>query len=493
MKLGFDNDKYLKMQSDHIRERINQFGDKLYLEFGGKLFDDFHASRVLPGFAPDSKLRMLLQLADQAEIVIAISAADIEKNKIRSDLGITYDVDVLRLIQAFTDKGLYVGSVVITHYSGQASADTFKTKLEHMDIRVYRHYTIDGYPGNVPLIVSDDGYGKNDFIETSKPLVIVTAPGPGSGKMAACLSQLYHENKRGVKAGYAKFETFPIWNIPLKHPVNLAYEAATADLNDVNMIDPFHLEAYGVTTVNYNRDIEIFPVLCAIFEGIFGENPYKSPTDMGVNMVGFAITDDDACRDASKMEIVRRYFAAVESVRRTGVGDEQVDRLKLIMKKAGIDKNYSPARSAALTREQLTGSPVGAMVMPDGSVVTGKTSTRLGAASSLIMNALKHVSGVDLELEVISDEAIEPISKLKTHFLGSKNPRLHTDETLMALSITSATSETAARVLSGLEQLRGCDAFFSVIISPTDETVLRKLGINVCCEPKFERRGFFHR
>ena len=332
MKLGFDNDKYLKMQSDHIRERINQFGDKLYLEFGGKLFDDFHASRVLPGFAPDSKLRMLLQLADQAEIVIAISAADIEKNKIRSDLGITYDVDVLRLIQAFTDKGLYVGSVVITHYSGQASADTFKTKLEHMDIRVYRHYTIDGYPGNVPLIVSDDGYGKNDFIETSKPLVIVTAPGPGSGKMAACLSQLYHENKRGVKAGYAKFETFPIWNIPLKHPVNLAYEAATADLNDVNMIDPFHLEAYGVTTVNYNRDIEIFPVLCAIFEGIFGENPYKSPTDMGVNMAGKCIFDDEACCEASKQEIIRRYYQALNRVAKEEGSKDEVYKIELLMK-----------------------------------------------------------------------------------------------------------------------------------------------------------------
>ena len=341
--------------------------------------------------------------------------------------------------------------------------------------------------------MSDDGYGKNEFVETTRPLVVVTAPGPGSGKLATCLSQLYHEHKHGTAAGYAKFETFPVWNLPLTHPVNIAYEAATADLDDANIIDSFHLEAYNKTTVNYNRDVEAFPVVRALMEKILGESPYQSPTDMGVNMVGFAITDDDACRDASKMEIVRRYFAAVEAVRRTGVGDEQVDRLKLIMKKAGIDKNYSPARSAALTREQLTGGPVGAMVMPDGSVVTGKTSTRLGAASSLIMNALKHVSGVDLELEVISDEAIEPISKLKTHFLGSKNPRLHTDETLMALSITSATSETAARVLSGLEQLRGCDAFFSVIISPTDETVLRKLGINVCCEPKFERRGFFHR
>lgn len=493
MKIGFDNEKYLALQAEHIRQRMSQFGGKLYLEFGGKLFDDYHASRVLPGFQPDSKIRMLETIRDDVEIVIAICAGDIEKNKTRGDLGIGYDQDVLRLIDVFRGLGFYVGSVVITQYAGQPAADVFRNRLNALGIPAKLHYPIEGYPHDVDLIVSDDGYGRNEFVETTRPLVVVTAPGPGSGKLATCLSQLYHEHKHGTAAGYAKFETFPVWNLPLTHPVNIAYEAATADLDDANIIDSFHLEAYNKTTVNYNRDVEAFPVVRALMEKILGESPYQSPTDMGVNMVGFAITDDDACRDASKMEIVRRYFAAVEAVRRTGVGDEQVDRLKLIMKKAGIDKNYSPARSAALTREQLTGGPVGAMVMPDGSVVTGKTSTRLGAASSLIMNALKHVSGVDLELEVISDEAIEPISKLKTHFLGSKNPRLHTDETLMALSITSATSETAARVLSGLEQLRGCDAFFSVIISPTDETVLRKLGINVCCEPKFERHGFFHR
>ena len=493
MKIGFDNDKYLAMQSEHIRERIKKFDNKLYLEFGGKLFDDYHASRVLPGFQPDSKLQMLLQLKEQAEVVVVISAEDIVANKMRGDYGITYDVDVLRLIDAFQGVGLFVGSVCVTKYTDAPEVTAFEQKLNALGIRTFRHYKIPGYPNDVAHIVSDDGYGKNDYIETERPLVVITAPGPGSGKMATCLSQLYHEHKHGTAAGYAKFETFPVWNLPLTHPVNIAYEAATADLDDANIIDSFHLEAYNKTTVNYNRDVEAFPVVRALMEKILGKSPYQSPTDMGVNMVGFAITDDDACRDASKMEIVRRYFTAVENVRRTGMGDEQVDRLKIIMKKAGIDKNYSPARSAALTREQLTGGPVGAMVMPDGSVVTGKTSTRLGAASSLIMNALKHVSGVDLELEVISDEAIEPISKLKTHFLGSKNPRLHTDETLMALSITSATSETAARALSGLEQLRGCDAFFSVIISPTDETVLRKLGINVCCEPKFERRGFFHR
>ena len=377
MKTGFDNNRYLKMQSDHIRERINQFGDKLYLEFGGKLFDDYHASRVLPGFAPDSKLSMLLQLADQSEIVIVISAADIEKNKIRSDLGITYDVDVLRLIQSFTDKGLYVGSVVITHYSGQASADLFKHKLEHMGVRVYRHYTIDGYPSNVALIVSDEGYGKNDYIETSKPLVIVTAPGPGSGKMATCLSQLYHENKRGIKAGYAKFETFPIWNIPLKHPVNLAYEAATADLNDVNMIDPFHLEAYGETTVNYNRDIEIFPVLSAIFEGIYGENPYKSPTDMGVNMVGTCIIDDEACCEASRQEIIRRYYHALNRVAREDSGRDEVYKIELLMKQAKITPEMRRVVPAALERAARKGSPAAAIELPDGSIAKiGRASCR---------------------------------------------------------------------------------------------------------------------
>ena len=492
-KQAFSSEQYLNLQRDHILERINQFDGKLYLEFGGKMLEDFHAARVLPGYEPDNKIKLLQELKDQVEVVIAINASNIEHSKARGDLGITYDEDVLRLVDLFRGNGFAVAAVVITQYAGQPAADVFRNRLNALGIPAKLHYPIEGYPHDVDLIVSDDGYGKNEFVETTRPLVVVTAPGPGSGKLATCLSQLYHEHKHGTAAGYAKFETFPVWNLPLSHPVNIAYEAATADLDDANIIDSFHLEAYNKTTVNYNRDVEAFPVVRALMEKILGKSPYQSPTDMGVNMVGFAITDDDACRDASKMEIVRRYFTAVENVRRTGVGDEQVDRLKIIMKKAGIDKNYSPARSAALTREQLTGGPVGAMVMPDGSVVTGKTSTRLGAASSLIMNALKHVSGVDLELEVISDEAIEPISKLKTHFLGSKNPRLHTDETLMALSITSATSETAARVLSGLEQLRGCDAFFSVIISPTDETVLRKLGINVCCEPKFERRGFFHR
>ena len=492
MKLGFDNDKYLKMQSDHIRERINQFGDKLYLEFGGKLFDDFHASRVLPGFAPDSKLRMLLQLADQAEIVIAISAADIEKNKIRSDLGITYDVDVLRLIQAFTDKGLYVGSVVITHYSGQASADTFKTKLEHMDIRVYRHYTIDGYPGNVPLIVSDDGYGKNDFIETSKPLVIVTAPGPGSGKMAACLSQLYHENKRGVKAGYAKFETFPIWNIPLKHPVNLAYEAATADLNDVNMIDPFHLEAYGVTTVNYNRDIEIFPVLCAIFEGIFGENPYKSPTDMGVNMAGKCIFDDEACCEASKQEIIRRYYQALNRVAKEEGSKDEVYKIELLMKQAKISTEMRRTVPAALAEAARECGPAAAIELPDGSIETGKTSNLLGASAALLLNAVKALGNIPHGTHLISPTAIEPIQKLKVDYLGSKNPRLHTDEVLIALSMCAATDKNAQIALEQLPKLKHCQVHTSVMLSEVDiKTVRYKVG-GLTSEPVYEHNRLYH-
>ena len=493
MRTGFDNDKYIELQAEHIRERVGQFGGKLYLEFGGKLFDDYHASRVLPGFEPDSKFRMLKSLAADVEVIIAINANHIEKNKARGDLGITYDEDVLRLVDLFRSNGMQVAAVVITQYAGQGAADAFRHRLADLGIACKLHYPIEGYPHDVDLIVSDEGYGKNEYIETTRPLVVVTAPGPGSGKLATCLSQIYHEHKRGIEAGYAKFETFPVWNLPLSHPVNIAYEAATADLDDANIIDSFHLDAYGKTTVNYNRDVEAFPVVRALMQKILGESPYQSPTDMGVNMVGFAISDDDACREASRMEIVRRYFAACEQVKRSGVGSEQVDRLRSIMQKAGIDKNYSPARSAALTREQVTGSPAGAMILPDGSVVTGKTSTRLGCASSLLMNALKSVAGIDMDLEIISDDAIEPISKLKTHYLGSKNPRLHTDETLMALSITSATSDSASRALAGLGQLRGCDAFFSVIISSTDEEVLRRLGINVCCEPKFERNSLFHK
>ena len=354
MKIGFDNDKYLTMQSEHIRDRISKFDNKLYLEFGGKLFDDYHASRVLPGFEPDSKLRMLMQLSDQAEIVIVISAADIDKNKMRGDLGITYDEDVLRLIDAFTECGLYVGSVCITRYAGQDSADLFKKRLEKLGIRVYFHYSIPGYPSNIPLIVSDEGYGKNEYIETTRPLVVITAPGPGSGKMATCLSQLYHEYKRGVAAGYAKFETFPIWNIPLKHPVNLAYEAATADLNDVNMIDPFHLEAYGETTVNYNRDVEIFPVLQAMFEKIMGECPYKSPTDMGVNMAGNCIMDDEVCCEASRQEIIRRYYKSCDALL-TGTGtEEEVRKIELLLKQAHASLEDRKVVPASLQKEEET-------------------------------------------------------------------------------------------------------------------------------------------
>ena len=492
MRIGFDNEKYLKMQSEHIRERISQFGDKLYLEFGGKLFDDYHASRVLPGFAPDSKLRMLLQLADQAEIVIAINAADIEKNKVRYDLGITYDVDVLRLIQAFTDKGLYVGSVVITQYSGQPAADLFKSKLEHMGIRVYRHYVIDGYPNNISLIVSPEGYGKNDYIETTKPLVIITAPGPGSGKMATCLSQLYHENIRGVKAGYAKFETFPIWNIPLKHPVNLAYEAATADLNDVNMIDPFHLEAYGVTTVNYNRDVEIFPVLNAIFEGIYGTSPYKSPTDMGVNMAGNCIVDDEACREASYQEIIRRYYQALNRMAREQGSKGEVYKIELLMKQAKITTDMRPTVQAANQLAADTKAPAAAMELPDGTIVTGKTSALLGASAALLLNAVKALGHIDHDVHLIAPSAIEPIQKLKVNYLGSKNPRLHTDEVLIALSMCAATDENAQIALNQLSKLKGCQVHTSVMLSDVDINVFKKLGVAQPAEPVYEERNIYH-
>ena len=483
MKQGFDNQKYLTMQSEHIKERISHFGDKLYLEFGGKLFDDYHASRVLPGFAPDSKLRMLLQLSDQAEIVIVISAADIEKNKIRADLGITYDADVLRLIQNFKDKGLYVGSVTITQYSGQRSADKFKEKLEKLGIKVYRHYTIEGYPSNVKLIVSEDGYGKNDYIETTRPLVIITAPGPGSGKMATCLSQLYHENKRGVKAGYAKFETFPIWNLPLKHPVNLAYEAATADLNDINMIDPFHLEAYNETTVNYNRDVEIYPVLAAMFEEIYGECPYKSPTDMGVNMAGNCICDDEVCKEASCQEIIRRYYSAINRLAKGECKPEEVYKIELLMKQAKITTAIRKTVSAALLKEEITGAPTAAIELLDGRIVTGKTTPLLGAASAMLLNAVKTLGGIDDSIHLIQPNVIEPVQKLKTHHFGSKNPRLHTDEVLIALSINAATDTNAQLALDQLEKLRGCQVHSSVMLSSVDTKVFKKLGIELTCEP----------
>lgn len=490
MKIGFDNEKYLKMQSEHIRERISKFGDKLYLEFGGKLFDDYHASRVLPGFQPDSKLRMLLQLADQAEIVIAISAADIEKNKIRGDLGITYDVDVLRLIQAFRDSGLYVGSVVITRYT--PAADQFKTKLQSMGVKVYRHYSIDGYPADIPFIVSENGYGRNEYIETTRPLVIVTAPGPGSGKMATCLSQLYHENRRGVKAGYAKFETFPVWNLPLNHPVNLAYEAATADLNDVNMIDPFHLDAYGVTTVNYNRDVEIFPVLSAMFEGIYGSCPYKSPTDMGVNMAGNCIVDDEACREAGRQEIIRRWYKSMNRLVEGDAEKSEVTKIEFLMKQAGVTASNRPVVHAALLKAEVTGAPAAALELPDGRIVTGKTSELLGASAAVLLNAVKTLGDIPDEIKLISPTVIEPVQTLKVKYLGSKNPRLHTDEILIALSMNAASDPNAAHALEQLKKLRGCQVHTSVMLSEVDIRIMNKLGLQLTSEPRYENKKIYH-
>ncbi|MGI6216941.1 MAG: DUF1846 domain-containing protein [Coriobacteriales bacterium] len=485
-KIGFDKEKYISTQTARIKERIEEFGGKLYLEFGGKLYDDYHATRVLPGFEPDIKLRMLKSMIDDVEIILVISANDIEKNKVRGDLGITYDEDLLRLMGIFVNMGFLVRGVTITKFTGQPNAKAFKRRLEELGVKVYLHYPIDGYPYAIDTIVSDDGYGKNDFIETEKPLVVVTAPGPGSGKMAVCLSQLYHEFKRGNKAGYAKFETFPIWNLPLDHPVNIAYESATADLNDVNAIDPFHLEAYGITTVNYNRDIEIFPVLQSMLTKISGESPYKSPTDMGVNMAGYAIVDDDVVRDAAKREIVRRYFQANVDFKRTGAGEDLISKHEILMKRAGVDVNYSPAHSAALLKEEVSGGPAGAMELPDGRIITGKTSTLLGAASSVLLNALKAVAGIDDDIYVISDAALEPICHLRTEQLGHKNPHLHPNEMLIALSTSSLTSPLAQRAIDHAGDLRGCDAYFSVIISTEDEQLYRTLGINVCCEPKYE-------
>ena len=484
--MGFDNEKYLHMQSEHIRERISQFGGKLYLEFGGKLFDDYHASRVLPGFEPDSKLKMLLQIKERVEVVITINSSDIEKNKIRSDLGITYDVDVIRLIECFRSIGLYVGSVVLTRFDGQATAVAFQRRLEGLGIKVYRHYSIEGYPSDIAKIVSDEGYGKNEYIETTKELVVITAPGPGSGKMATCLSQLYHEHKRGVAAGYAKFETFPIWNLALTHPVNLAYEAATADLNDVNMIDPFHLDAYGETTVNYNRDVEIFPVVKAMLEKILGECPYKSPTDMGVNMAGNCIIDDENTRDASKQEIIRRYYTALCDQKKGKISDETVLKLELLMKKAGIGTDDRKVVEPALQKAESSGSPSAAIQLEDGKIVTGKTTDLLGAAATLLLNALKALAGIDDEIHLISPRIIEPIQKLKTDHFGNRNPRLHTDEVLIALSICANTDKNAELALNQLARLRGTELHSSVILSSVDEKVFKRLGIRVTCEPVFK-------
>ena len=486
MKVGFDNEKYLKMQSERIRERIDEFGDKLYLEFGGKLFDDYHAARVLPGFEPDSKLRMLMKLSDRAEIIIVISSADIEKNKVRGDLGITYDEDVLRLKKSFEDVGLYVGSVVMTHFAGQASAKAFKKRLEKRGIKVYQHYYIEGYPSNVKTIISEEGFGKNDYIKTTRPLVVVTAPGPGSGKMATCLSQLYHENKRGIKAGYAKFETFPIWNLPLKHPINLAYEAATADLDDVNMIDPFHLEAYGQTPVNYNRDIEIFPVLNAMFKAIYGESPYKSPTDMGVNMVGNCIIDDEVCIHASNMEIIRRYYNVRNRLVNDKASENEVYKIELLMEQAKITTADRRVTVAANERAEKLGCPSAAIELEDGTIITSKTTDLLGASAALLLNALKYLGGIDHGTHVISPEAIEPIQLLKTEYLGGKNPRLHTDEVLIALSISASTDENAKIALKQIPRLKGCQVHTSVMLTNVDIKTFKKLGVDLTSEPKMK-------
>ncbi len=485
MKLGFDNDQYLRTQSEHIRQRIAQFGGKLYLEFGGKLYDDNHAARVLPGFQPDSKLRMLLQLKDQVEMVVAINAADIEKNKVRGDLGITYDRDVIRLLDVFRGFGLYVSSVVLTRYNGQAAAKAFQSRLEGLGVKVYHHYAIEGYPSDIAHVVSDEGYGKNDYIETTRELVVVTAPGPGSGKLATCLSQLYHEHKRGNRAGYAKFETFPVWNLSINHPVNLAYEAATADLNDVNMIDPFHLDAYGVTTVNYNRDVEAFPVLVAMFEKILGKCPYQSPTDMGVNMVGNCILDDAAAREASGQEIIRRYYTALCELKQGKGTEETVRKLELLMKKAGVDPVQRRVVAAALERAEQTGKPAAAMELPGGRIITGKTSDLLGASAALLLNALKELAGLEDDLHLISPEVIDPIQHLKVDHFGNRNPRLHTDEILIALSICATTDPRAEQAMEQLYKLRGCEVHSSVILSAVDEKTFKRLGCNLTCQPRY--------
>ena len=492
-KIGFDNDKYLKMQSEHIRERINKFGGKLYLEFGGKIFDDFHASRVLPGFLPDSKMKMLLQLKDEAEMIIAICANDIEKSKVRGDIGITYDLDVLRLMDIYNGFGLLICGVVLTQFNNQPSAIAFEEKLKGLGIKVYRHYKIENYPSDIPLIVSDEGYGKNDYIETSRSLIVVTAPGPGSGKMAVCLSQLYQEHRRGIKSGYAKFETFPIWNLPLKHPVNLAYEAATTDLNDVNMIDPFHLEAYGETTVNYNRDIEVFPVLNAIFDQIYGESPYKSPTDMGVNMAGNCIVDDEVTKEASKQEVIRRYYKVLVKLKNGEKVNNEKLNLELIMKQLQITPEYRRCVEPALRMSEETGMPATALELNDGTIVTGKTSNLLGASSALLLNALKQIAGINMDIDLVSSKVIEPIQDLKVNHLGNRNPRLHTDEVLIALSISAATNPTAEMAMQAIQGLKGCEMHSSVILSEVDLHTLKRLGINVTCEPLREKKSYYYK
>ena len=492
-KIGFDNDKYIQLQSEKILERISGFGGKLYLEFGGKLFDDYHASRVLPGFKPDSKIKMLLNLKDNAEVIIVVSSVAVVQNKIRGDLGISYDLDALRLIDAFNDIGIHVCGVVLTQYTQQPAADKFITRLNNLGVKVYRHYPIEGYPTNIKHIVSENGYGKNEYIETTRPLVVVTAPGPGSGKMATCLSQLYHDHKRGIKAGYAKYETFPIWNLPLKHPVNVAYEAATVDLDDVNMIDPFHLDAYGTKAVNYNRDIEIFPVLKAIFDKIYGECPYKSPTDMGVNMAGYCIIDDENTCNASKMEIVRRYYDALCKKKKGLASADEVYKAELIMNQAGIDTSFRTVVAHSLDKAAETGNPATAIELPDGTIVTGKTSSLLGASAAALLNALKKLGGINDEFLLIPPVVVEPVQTLKTRVLGNRNPRLHADEILIALAISATTNPMAAFAMEQIPKLQGCEAHTSVIVSNVDKDIYRKLGINLTCEPIYQTKKLYHK
>ncbi|MDR2698160.1 MAG: DUF1846 domain-containing protein [Candidatus Methanoplasma sp.] len=491
MKTGFDNEKYVRVQSENIIERINRFGGKLYLEFGGKLFDDYHASRVLPGFRPDSKIEMLMQIKDSVEAIIAVNANDIVKNKIRGDLGITYDMEVLRLIDSFRERGMFVESVVMTHYSSQPAADAFGKKLKNLGIRVYRHYPIEGYPLDVENIVSENGYGKDEFVKTSRPLIVVTAPGPGSGKMAVCLSQLYNENKRGVPAGYAKFETFPIWNMPIKHPINLAYEAATVDLGDVNMIDPFHLEAYGESAVNYNRDIEIFPVLNSMLEKILGESPYKSPTDMGVNMAGYCITDGEAASRASRLEVIRRYYDILKNRKQGAASDEMVSKMEFLMKNAGITSAERGIIPAVTARAGSLDLPVSGIELEDGTIITGKTSALLGASSAAILNAVKTVAGIDDGVLLISPDILKPIQELKTKNLGFTNTTLHVDEMLIALSISAQTDPVAKAALEQIPKLRGCEMHSSVILSSVDDSILRRLGLNVTCEPVYQTNSLY--
>ena len=493
MKIGFDHEKYTRMQSERIIQRIDEFGGKLYLELGGKLFDDFHASRVLPGFQPDSKVQMLLKMKDQEEIIIVLNADDIEKSKVRGDLGITYDLDTLRLIDAFRGIGLYVGSVVLTRFAGQAAAIAFEQRLNSLGIKTYRHYPIAGYPTDIEHIVSDEGFGRNDYVVTTRPLVLVTAPGPGSGKMATCLSQLYQENRRGIKAGYAKFETFPIWNLPLKHPVNMAYEAATADLKDVNMIDPYHLEAYGETTVNYNRDIEIFPVLNALFEHVWGKSPYRSPTDMGVNMVGMCITDDEVCRLAAEKEIIRRYYTARCSFLQGHAAKEEAEKIRLLMNHLSLDDSLRPVIGAARNRAEATGNPALAIELQDGEIVTGKTTALLGPSAAVILNAVKRLAGIPKSVHLISPEVIGPVQELKCKYLGNHNPRLHTDEVLVALSVSAASDPSAAKALSMLPQLKNCEAHSTVILSAVDDNTFRRLGVNLTCDPSYQSHKLYHK